>query len=129
MSGPDWWVCDKHKTSGIMEPGSYCKDCSDEHKALKKSLEDASKLYRDQWAALDGIMVEAGMDAKATPEEARRWLRDELHKVGILKSLLREIQWGPAPEMPTNDCPYCLKEQRDGHSENCAIAAQLGDGC
>ena len=121
MSGPDWWVCDKHKTSGILEPGSYCKGCSDEREAVRDALEHSARTYRSLWSVLDGIMVEAGMDAKATPEEAQKWLRTELQKVGILKELLREIQWGAAPDSAGSECPYCLSTRRRGHGKECEI--------
>lgn len=43
------------------------------------------------WEALDKIMVEAGMDKKATPKEAQEWLQNVIKENDSLKQQLKNV--------------------------------------
>jgi len=46
-------------------------------------------------------------------------------KVFALRSILHDVQWGSLPHYENSECPYCLNEKRDGHTEDCRIALFL----
>lgn len=64
--------------------------CQREIDSLRDQL-DASRVYVASWQALDGIMVDAGMPAKALPADAQDWLRTRLRERDEALALLREI--------------------------------------
>ena len=43
------------------------------------------KNLHDAWARLDDIMVRHGMDKKAQPEQAQKWLKDKLAENALLR--------------------------------------------
>ena len=47
-------------------------------------MNELKELY-DAWKGLDDIMVEHGMDKKAQPEEAQKWLQDRLGELALRK--------------------------------------------
>ena len=57
-------------------------------------------------------------------DSARRWMcetNDRLrYKLGLLKNVLRDAQWGNG-----NECPCCGATRKEGHSDICKIYKAL----
>jgi hypothetical protein len=59
--------------------------------AALSAAQDSMLRYHDAWSALDGIMVEHGMSAKAQPDQAQAWLREQFAALSAHREALREL--------------------------------------
>ena len=51
--------------------------------------------------------------------EEKIWAKDD--KIEALRKVLRQVQWGPAPNTLASECPWCLNQKIDGHTPDCDV--------
>jgi hypothetical protein len=52
-------------------------------------------------------------------------LRDCRALLAKAEAALKDVEWGPLPAVETSECPWCMREKRQGHDGACGLLAAL----